>query len=61
METKKALLFTFTIGAIILGVTLFKKFDFQTFTFEKPALAVVYIIGFIMCISFIIKNAKSKQ
>ncbi|MGC4233820.1 MAG: hypothetical protein QM594_12655 [Niabella sp.] len=60
METKKALLFAFTIGAIILGVTLFKQFDFQNFTFEKPALAIVYIVGFILCISFIIKNSKNK-
>ncbi len=60
MENKKALIFAFTIGAIILGVTLFKQFDFRSFTFEKPALAVVYAIGFVIFIVLIRKSVKSK-
>ncbi len=59
MENKKAISFGFTIGAIIIGVALVKQFDFQNFKLEKPALAIVYVIGFAFCISAIIKNLKT--
>jgi len=48
------------IIAIILGGALFKQFDFQNLKFEKPALAIVYIIVFIICIGFMIKKSKNK-
>ncbi|RYY36853.1 MAG: hypothetical protein EOP46_04935 [Sphingobacteriaceae bacterium] len=60
MENRKLLLFTFSIVAVILGVTLFKQFDFENFKFEKTGLAIVYIIGFIIAIYVVIKNIKSK-
>ncbi len=60
MENRKALVFGSTIGAIILGVTLFKQFNFKSFEFEKPALAVVYMIGLVICILFIRKNTTNK-
>ena len=60
MDMKKALLFTLSIAAIILGVTLFKQFDFQNLRFEKPGLAIVYAIGFIISIYSLVKNAKNK-
>jgi predicted ferric reductase len=50
MEKKKSISFTFSIVAIILGVTLFKQFDFKNLRFEHPALAVVYLITFIISI-----------
>lgn len=56
MENKKAPVFTFSILAIILGVTLYKQFDFKNLTFEKPALAVVYIIVFLFYVFVLIKN-----
>jgi uncharacterized membrane protein YukC len=58
MEKKKALTFTFSIIAIILGVTLFRKFDFETLKFENTGLAILYIIVFIFSIYVLIKNAK---
>ncbi|KQC00885.1 hypothetical protein [Pedobacter sp. Hv1] len=61
MEKKKATSFVFWIVAIILGVTLYEQFDFQNFKFEKPALAVVYIIVFVACVFFIIKNARENK
>lgn len=61
MEKKKGLPFTFIIIAIILGVALYKQLDFETLRFEKPALAVVYMITFIVSISLIIKSARSKS
>ncbi len=44
--------------AIILGAAIYKQFDFQTLTFEKPALAIIYIIAFIMSIGFMMKKSK---
>ena len=58
MEMKKALLYTFSIVAIILGVTLFKQFDFENLRFEKPGLAIVYAIGLVISIYVLVKNAK---
>ena len=46
---------------IILGGALYKQFDFQNFTFEKPALAIVYIFAFIISIVMMIKKSKSKE
>jgi len=61
MEKKNALTFTLSIVAIILGVTLFKQFDFENLKFEKPALAIIYLIVFITAVYLLIKNAKNKQ
>lgn len=60
MENKKGSSFVFIIVAIILGVSLLKQFDFEKLEFEKPALAILYIIVFVASIYFIIKNARSK-
>lgn len=59
MEKNKVPMFTFSIVAIILGVTLFKQFDFENFKFEKPALAIVYLVVFIASIYFIIKGLRT--
>lgn len=57
MENKNnAPVFTLSIVAIILGVVLYKQFNFETLTFEKPALAIVYIIVFVFSIFILIKN-----
>ena len=60
MENKKTTSIIFAIIAIILGFTLYKQFDFQTFKFEKPALAPVYATVFFASIFFLVKNAKKK-
>ncbi len=57
MENKNNVpVFTFSIVAIILGVVLYKQFDFNTLTFEKPALAIVYIIVFVFSVFVLIKH-----
>jgi len=56
MEKKKAIPFTLSIVAIILGVTLYKKFDFKTLRFEHNGLAIIYGIVFISCLFLIIRN-----
>ena len=47
------------IIALIIGVAIFKDFNFSTMTFKKPWLDIVYIIAFILTLIFIFKN-KSK-
>jgi hypothetical protein len=61
MESKKSLLFVFWVIAIILGVTLYKQFDFKNLTFEKPALAIVYFIVFVFSVYYLIKNSKKRS
>ena len=53
--------FFFVIVALILGGALLKQFDFQNLTFEKPALAVLYIIVFIISIGLMIKKSKNNK
>jgi predicted ferric reductase len=60
METKKLSSFAFKVIAVILGVSLFKQFDFKNFTFEKPALAIVYLIVFAFSIYSIVKNSRNR-
>jgi hypothetical protein len=60
MEKKKTLSVAFSIIAIILGVTIFKQFDFQNLRFERIGLAIVYLIGFMISIFFLIKTSKDK-
>ncbi|MDR2229699.1 MAG: hypothetical protein LBE39_09525 [Flavobacteriaceae bacterium] len=60
MENKKATSIIFATIAIILGFTLYKQFDFQTFKFEKPALAPIYATVFFASIFFLARNTKKK-
>ena len=60
MENRKAPLFTFSIVAIIIGVTLFKQFDFENLKFKHTGLAIVYIVTFVFSIYFIVKNSKKQ-
>lgn len=60
MSDKKGLSFPFLIIAIVLGAGIYREFDFESFKFEKPALAVVYILAFLMTVYFIIRGIKGK-
>lgn len=55
MDNKK-LSFPFLIIAIIIGVALYKQFDFKTLEFEKPALAIVYMIGLGIALYVLIRD-----
>lgn len=61
MENKKSLSFPLMVVVIILGVTLYKQFDFESLKFEKPALAVLYIIVFLAALYFLIKKPKKSS
>jgi multisubunit Na+/H+ antiporter MnhG subunit len=60
MEKKKASSFIFSIIAIILGVTLYKQFDFKTFRFKETGIAIVYLIAFAIAMYVLIKNWRNK-
>lgn len=49
------------ILALIIGVALFRQIDFQNMTVEKPLLALVYLIAFLISIGFMIKKSTPKQ
>ncbi|UPT70380.1 MAG: hypothetical protein M0D53_15000 [Flavobacterium sp. JAD_PAG50586_2] len=61
MENRKGINFFFAIIAIIVGSAIYKQFDFEKVRFEKPALAVVYIVVFIASIFFIIKDYRKRS
>ena len=60
MKSKISFNFFFIIIAIILGQALFEQFDFENLKFEKPALAVVYIIVFVISIYLIVGKNKNR-
>jgi hypothetical protein len=61
MESKKGLNFGFVIIAFILGIALFKHFDFKNFSFRKPVLDILYLIVFAISICLIIKDYKKSK
>ncbi|SHF77169.1 hypothetical protein [Flavobacterium defluvii] len=62
MENKNnAPVFTLSIVAIIVGIALYKQFDFETSKFEKPALTAVYLIVFVFSVFVLIKNFIKKR
>jgi hypothetical protein len=60
MGSKKTPNFFAIIIVIIIGSALFKQFDFENLEFEKPVLALVYIVTLAFSIYFIIRDYKSK-
>lgn len=60
MDNKKGGNFIWVLMVIILGMTLFKHFNFQTFRFKMPALDILFLIAFILGIYLIIKDLKKK-
>jgi len=46
---------------LILGGALIQEFDFENLTFEKPALALIYLIAFILSVGFMIKKPGKHQ
>ncbi|WP_281635819.1 hypothetical protein [Flavobacterium marginilacus] len=60
MENKKIPSFAFAIVAIILGSALFKHFNFEDMSFQKPLLDALYLIIFVFSIYALIKSRKNR-
>lgn len=59
-EKSKAPLFTMWVVAIIVGVALYKQFDFDSLRFKNTALSIIYMATFVFAVYVIIKNRKKK-
>lgn len=53
--------FSFTIIAIILGVVIYKQFNFDTFQFKNTALAIVYILAFLFSVYILFRNKQKSK
>lgn len=60
MKNKIGFNIGFALLAFPIGLALFREFDFQTFTFKKTALGILYLITFIICIIFMLKKKKQE-
>lgn len=62
MENKQSMTTsTFGILAVILGISVYKEFNFETLKFKNIGLGIVYLIAFGMSIFFIVKSKKTKE
>lgn len=52
---------TSAIWALILGVSTFRLFNFQTLKFENTGLAVVYLTALVAAAFFLVKTKKHKE
>ena len=60
MKNKKSLNFFFVLIAFILGLTLYRQFDFENLRFEHTGLAVVYMVAFVTSIYFLVKEYRRR-
>jgi len=56
MKNKIGFNFLFAIIAFIVGLALLSEFDFQTFTFRKTALGILYLLVFIVSLYLTFKK-----
>lgn len=58
MKNKIGFNLVFALIAFPIGLALLREFDFQTFTFKKTALGILYLITFIACVFFMLRKNK---
>lgn len=61
MKNKIGFNIIFAIMAFPIGVALFREFDFQTFTFKRTILGIIYLVTFIACIFLMLKKKKKNK
>lgn len=60
MKNKIGFNFGFALLAFPIGLALLREFNFETFTFKKTALGILYLILFIFCIFFMLKKKQQQ-
>ncbi|REA64469.1 hypothetical protein DSL64_02665 [Dyadobacter luteus] len=60
MKDKIGFNIVFALIAFPIGLALSREFDFQTYTFRKPALGWLYLIVFIVSIVLTFKKQSKK-
>lgn len=61
MKNKIGFNLVFALLAFPIGLALFREFDFQTFTFKKTALGILYLITFVVCIVLMFKKNDKQE
>jgi hypothetical protein len=56
MKNKIGFNFFFALLAFPIGLALLREFDFETFTFKKTALGIIYLVTFIVAIYLTFKK-----
>lgn len=56
MKNKIGFNFFFALLAFPIGLALLREFDFETFTFKKTALGILYLLTFIVAIYLTFKK-----
>jgi hypothetical protein len=56
MKNKIGFNFFFALLAFPIGLALLREFDFETFTFKKTALGILYLVTFIVAIYLTFKK-----
>lgn len=59
MKDKIGFNIVFALIAFPIGLALLREFDFQSFTFNKPALGILYLITFIVAIFLMLKKKQN--
>ena len=60
MKNKTGFNFFFACITFTLGLALLREFDFNTFTFRKTALGILYLIVFIASLYLTFKKKKQQ-
>jgi hypothetical protein len=58
MKNKLGFNLVFAMLAFPIGLALLNEFDFETFTFRKKVLSIIYLVTFIFCIFLTFKKKK---
>ncbi len=61
MENKKGINLFFAMIAFVLGLTLFRHLDTETWQFKDPVMDILYLIVLIISIYLIIKDYREKS
>jgi len=56
MKNKRSINLFFLLIAFTIGLTLYKHIDFKNFRLQEPALDILYIFVFAVCIYLVIKD-----
>lgn len=61
MGNKKGEIFFFALIALIVGSAFWKQIDFKTMTVAKIGPSILYLVTFLLCTFFLIKNPRHRN
>jgi len=60
MKNKIGFNLIFAMLAFPIGLALSNEFDFETFTFKKTGLGIIYLVTFVVCMFLTFKKQKQQ-